>query len=107
SGSGCTPSSPVTVDAGAKVTATATADDLGEFHAQLKLPSSLGTGRYDLVAQCGAVLTGVVDIGNSSSNHVGLDIVLIVVGLLVAFGLGVSISRLMRLRKPANPSDPG
>ncbi len=97
SGSGCTPGGPVTVDADARVTATATADGQGSFQARLTFPSSFGTGRYDLVARCGPELSTVVDV--TSSSHTALDIVLIVIGLAVAFGIGLSINRLLALRK--------
>ncbi|HLI57447.1 MAG TPA: hypothetical protein VKY26_10515 [Actinomycetota bacterium] len=79
------------------MTTTATADDLGDFHAQLRLPSSFGAGRYDLVAHCGSLLSAVVNV--TSSSHTVLDIVLIVLGLAVAFGLGLSINRLVALRR--------
>lgn len=97
SGSGCMPGGPVTVDADARVTTTATADDQGRFQARLTFPSSFGAGRYDLVARCGPELSTVVDV--TATSHTALDIVLIVIGLAVAFGIGLSINRLLALRR--------
>ncbi|HEU5003459.1 MAG TPA: hypothetical protein VFW71_11875 [Actinomycetota bacterium] len=91
SGTGCTPGSAVSVTLASKVTSTATADATGQFRANLKAPSSIKDGRYQVVARCGPTLSTVIDVG--SSSHALLYVIVVVVLLAIVFVLGLLAER--------------
>lgn len=98
SGTGCLPSAPVTVALASKVTATTTSDASGGFKTSLKAPSTIKTGRYQVVARCGPTLSTLVDV--NSSSHVLLYVIVVIALLVIVFLLGLLVER-SRGRQPS------
>ena len=88
---GCNPNAPALVSVAGAVTTTASAGADGKLHTVLTLPSSLRSGRYQVVASCGANLSAAVDVA-----HRSLAPFLIALGVVVALAAGVGIGRLTR-----------
>jgi hypothetical protein len=102
SGSGCAPNAVVTVLAADEVTGTTVADGGGTFQARLQLPSAIPVGRYEVMAECGQVLSAVVDV-QAKSDRLALWISLSILGLGLVLGLGVWIGQRLQARAAARP----
>jgi hypothetical protein len=100
SGSGCAPNAVVTVQAGDEVTGNTVADGGGTFRARLRLPSAIPVGRYEVMAECGQVLSTVVDV-QAKSDRLALWISLSILGLGLALGLGLWIGQRLQARAVA------
>lgn len=86
-GSGCTPKSKVTLTARGERVGTATADSTGSFTTPVEF-TRIEPGRHLVVAECGVLLTGAVDlILTSSSNSQTGTLVVLVFFLLVTVTL--------------------
>lgn len=99
SGSGCVPGAPATVALPGSVTGTTTAGPDGAFQISLRVPSSLGAGRYPVVAQCGATLSSLVDVQRSRSIRTPVLVGVAILAILLA---AVALA----LRKPRKSSAP-
>jgi hypothetical protein len=99
SGSGCVPGAPATVALPGSVTGTTTAGPDGAFQISLRVPSSLGAGRYPVVAQCGTTLSSLVDVQRSRSIRTPVLVGIAIVAILLA-ALAVAS------RKPRKSSAP-
>lgn len=84
SGTGCAPSRMATVALSGSVTGTTTAGPDGAFQMSLPVPSSLRTGRYPVVAQCGATLSTLVDVQRPRSIRTAVVLALAAVAVLLA-----------------------
>jgi hypothetical protein len=100
SGTGCTPDAQATVGLQGSVTGTTTAGPDGAFQVRLHLPPSLHAGRYPVVAQCGAMLSTLVDVQRSRSLGTAVVPGLAALAILLA---GVAAGWLIRgRRRPAH-----
>lgn len=78
SGTGCEPGHAVTLTSGGEQVGTAVADSSGHFTTPVEF-TRIDPGRHVVTADCGVVLTGVVDqvITSSTGDHSGTLIVLV------------------------------
>jgi hypothetical protein len=96
SGTGCTPGVQATVGLSGSVTGTTTAGQDGAFQVRLHVPPSLRAGRYPVVAQCGAMLSTLVDVQHPRS--LGRTVVLGLTAVVILV-VGVAAGWLMRGRR--------
>jgi hypothetical protein len=84
-GAGCDPGAQVTLIAGDEQVGSATADPAGTFTAPVRF-SRFDPGRRTVIAACGIVLTGQVDliVSSSTGGHAGAVIVLVLFLLMSA-----------------------
>lgn len=99
SGTGCVPGAPATVALPGSVTGTTTAGPAGAFQVSLRMPSSLGAGRYPVVAQCGTTLSSFVDVQRPRSIRTAVLVAVAIVVILLAAAAVV-------WRRPRQPSAP-
>jgi hypothetical protein len=99
SGTGCVPGAAATVALPGSVTGTTTAGPAGAFQLSLRVPSSLGAGRYPVVAQCGTTLSSFVDVQRPRSIRTAVLVAVAIVAILLAVAAVVW----RRRRKPSAP----
>jgi hypothetical protein len=99
-GRGCDDGSPVTLTIGSQQVGQTTADSEGHFHAPLHL-GSLPVGRYDVQAQCGAVLTAALDVVLASKVDDGTSTTLVIIVFFVLIGLVAFRRRLFPAKPPS------
>jgi hypothetical protein len=98
SGTGCVPGAPATVALPGSVTGTTTAGPAGAFQISLRVPPSLGAGRYPVVAQCGTTLSSFVDVQWPRSIRTAVLVAVAVVAILLA------AAAVVVWRKPRHPA---
>ncbi len=98
-GVGCDSNAPVDLTIGSTQVGQTTAATDGSFHAPLHL-GSLAVGRYDVQAECGAILTASFDVVLASRVDPGTSTTMIVIVFFILIGL-LAFRRRLFPSKPA------
>jgi hypothetical protein len=102
SGTGCSNGAPVVLTVAGATAGSLTAQANGSFETDVRLPSSMKPGRYQIVAQCGPTFQTFVDIMRPAASHrtpilVGLGVLIVALAVVV----GLSARRIAARRGPA------
>ncbi len=99
-GRGCDDGSPVTLTIGSTQVGETTAGDDGSFQAPLHV-GDLSVGRYDVQAECGAILTASFDVVLASRVDPGTSTTMVIIVFFILIGVVAFRRRLFPSRYPA------